>query len=68
MSNIKEGKVKENIYADSYYGFVYALAKNENEIIYVELIFCNGFYDLKYENYINTDYLPDGFNAKMEMI
>ena len=52
------------IYVDSYYGFVYALANNENEIIYVELIFCNGFYDLKYENYINTDYLPDGFNAK----
>lgn len=51
------------MYADKYQGFVYALTDNENRIIYVELIFCNYFYDLKYEKYICTDYLPDGFDA-----
>ena len=51
------------IYADEYQGFVYALTDNENRIIYVELIFCNYFYDLKYENYIDGNYLPDGFDA-----
>lgn len=49
--------------ADSYNGFVYALTDNVNTIIYVELIFCNYFYDLNYNEYINTDYLPDGFDA-----
>lgn len=51
------------MYADSYNGFVYALTDNKNKIIYVELIFCNYFYDLDYKEYINTDYLPDGFDA-----
>lgn len=51
--------------ADSYQGFVYALTDNENKIIYVELIFCNYFYDLDYKNYINEDYLPDGFDATL---
>lgn len=51
------------MYADKYQGFVYALTDNENKIIYVELIFCNYFYDLEYEKYINVDYLPDGFDA-----
>ena len=51
------------MYADSYNGFVYALSDEENRIIYVELIFCNYFFDLKYEEYIPVDYLPDGFDA-----
>ena len=51
------------MYADEYQGFVYALTNNENRIIYVELIFCNYFYDLEYKEYINNDYLPDGFDA-----
>lgn len=51
--------------ADSYQGFVYAITDNENKIIYVELIFCNYFYDLDYKNYINEDYLPDGFDATL---
>lgn len=51
------------MYADSYNGFVYAITNGKNRIIYVELIFCNYFYDLKYEEYIPTEYLPDGFDA-----
>ena len=51
------------MYADSYNGFVYAVTDGESKIIYVELIFCNYFYDLKYEEYIPTEYLPDGFDA-----
>ena len=51
------------VYADEYQGFVYALTDNDSKIIYVELIFCNYCYDLEYEKYIDTDYLPDGFDA-----
>ena len=51
------------MYADSYNGFVYAITDNESKIIYVELIFCNYVYDLNYKEYINNDYLPDGFDA-----
>lgn len=53
------------IYADSYQGFVYALTDNKNRIIYVELIFCNYYYDLNYKEYINKDYLPDDFDATL---
>ncbi len=35
-------------------------------IIYVELIFCNYFYDLEYNKYININYLPDGFDATLD--
>lgn len=48
---------------DNYHGFVYAITDQE-KIIYVELIFCNYFYDIDYEKYISWDYLPKGFNAK----
>ena len=54
------------MYADEYQGFVYAITDNESRIIYVELIFCNYFYDLDYEKYIDIEYLPDGFNAKLD--
>lgn len=37
------------IFADSYNGFVYAITDNQNRVIYVELIFCNYFYDLDYK-------------------
>ena len=53
------------MYADSYQGFVYALTDGVDKIIYVEIIFCNHFMDLDYEKYIPEDYLPKGFNAKM---
>lgn len=49
--------------ADSYQGFVYAITNQKNQIIYVELIFCNYFYDIDYKKYINEDYLPDEFDA-----
>ena len=51
------------MYANPYNGFVYAITDNENRIIYVELIFCNYFYDLNYKEYIPSKYLPDGFDA-----
>ena len=52
--------------SDPYYGFIYAMTDDNNKIIYVELIFCNNFMDLDYEEYIKKDYLPDGFNAKLD--
>lgn len=48
------------------YGFIYALTDGDDTIIYVELEFCDWFYDLEYENYIPIEYLPDGFNAHHE--
>ena len=54
------------MYADSYNGFVYAITNNDNTIIYVELIFCNYFYDIDYKEYIPNEYLPDGFDAKLD--
>lgn len=51
--------------ADSYQGFVYALSDGESKIIYVELIFCNYYMDINYETQIPNEYLPDGFNAKL---
>ena len=54
------------MYADDYQGFVYALTDHEDTIIYVELIFCNYFYDLEYEEYIPNEYLPVGFDATQD--
>lgn len=54
------------MYADNSQGFVYAITDGEGKIIYVELIFCNYFYDLNYKDYINNDYLPDGFDATQD--
>lgn len=54
------------MYADSYQGFVYALTDGKDKIIYVEIIFCNYFMDLDYEKYIPENYLPEGFDAKMD--
>ena len=52
--------------SDQYYGFVYALTDNQNTIIYVELIFCNYFMDLNYNDYIIEEYLPVGFDATLD--
>ncbi len=52
--------------ANDYNGFIYALTDGKGKIIYVELIFCNYFYDLDYSKYINADYLPDGFDATID--
>lgn len=53
------------VYASDY-GYIYALAdENNKRFIYVELQFCNSFTDIDYEKYIDTKYLPTGFNAKM---
>lgn len=52
--------------SDQYYGFVYALTDNQSTIIYVEMIFCNYFMDLDYEEYIKKEYLPIGFDATLD--
>ena len=52
--------------ANDYNGFIYALTDGKGKIIYVELIFCNYYYDLDYSKYINADYLPDGFDATVD--
>lgn len=52
--------------SDSYQGFVYALTDSNNRIIYVEMIFCNYFYDIDYQKEIPNEYLPDGFDAKVD--
>ena len=49
---------------EGYGGLVYALADQSSQrIIYVEIIFCNYFMDIDYEEYIDKEYLPDGFDA-----
>lgn len=53
------------MHSDSYYGFVYALTDGKNKIIYVDILFCNFFMDLKYEKYMPAEYFPDGFDARM---
>lgn len=54
------------IYADKYNWFVYALTDWKSKIIYVELIFCNYFMDLKYKEYIPREYLLDWFDASID--
>ncbi len=49
--------------ADPYHGFIYALTDEKNTIVYVEILFCNYFMDLKYEKYIDKELLPVGFDA-----
>ena len=48
---------------EKYQGFVYALTDGEDTIIYVEIIFCNYFMDLDYEEYMPQKYFPVGFDA-----
>lgn len=56
------------VYADEYHGFVYAIntPDTENTITYCELIFCNYFMDVEYEDFMPIEYLPDGFDATNE--
>lgn len=49
--------------SDESYGFIYALTDGDNQIIYVEILFCNYFMDFDYTDYIASDYLPIGFDA-----
>jgi len=49
--------------SDEYHGMVYALSDGKDTIIYVEMIFCNYFMDLDYTEYIEKEYLPQGFDA-----
>ncbi len=52
--------------ADPTYGFVYALTDGEGKIIYVEMMFFNYYMDLDYTQYIDSEYLPVGFDATEE--
>ena len=54
------------ISANPDYGLIYALAGENNQIVYVELIFCNYFYDIDYKDMICEEYLPVGFDATVE--
>lgn len=45
---------------------IYALSGENRQIVYVELIFCNYFYDINYRDMIPEDYLPIGFDATVE--
>ncbi|MBR4102330.1 MAG: zf-HC2 domain-containing protein [Oscillospiraceae bacterium] len=56
------------MYADDYHGFIYAIdtPDAENTVTYVELIFCNYFMDLAYEEYMPSAYFPEGFDATMD--
>jgi len=52
--------------SDSYQGFIYAITDGKSKIIYVEIIFCNYFMDINYEEEIPKEYLPDNFDAKID--
>ncbi len=53
------------VYADECYGYIYALADEENNrFIYVDIQFCNYFADIPYEKIIPEQYLPFDFDAK----
>ncbi len=56
------------MYADDYHGFIYAIdtPDAENAVTYVEIIFCNYFMDLDYEEYMPAEYFPEGFDATMD--
>lgn len=59
----QEGYTLLAMETDDSYGMVYALSEQDCQIIYVELIFCNYFYDLDYWELIPKEYLPTGFDA-----
>ena len=63
VEGFSEGCTLLAMEADSYHGFVYALGTGDRQIVYVELIFCNYFYDLDYKSMIPEEYLPVGFDA-----
>ena len=52
--------------ADHYHGFIYALDGGNQEIIYVQIVFCDYFMDLDYHDYIREEYLPLGFDATLD--
>lgn len=58
----------ELVAMDSHYynGFIYAITDGKSRIIYVELQFCNYFMDIKYDEQIPLEYLPDGFDATID--
>ena len=63
------GFTKYNLLAmnsDSYNGFIYAITDGKSKIIYVELIFCNYYMDIKYDEQIPLEYLPDDFDAHID--
>ncbi len=62
-TGFREGYELVAMNSDEEYGLVYALADDDNRIVYVEMIFCNYFMDVSYAEYIEEEYLPIGFDA-----
>ena len=54
------------IRANPDYGLIYAITGGNYQIAYVEMIFCNYFYDIDYKTMIPEEYLPVGFDATVE--
>lgn len=52
-----------SVSANSYSGYVYALAEGDDTIIYVLLNFPDYHFSMDYEKYIKEEYLPIGFDA-----
>lgn len=44
-------------------GFVYALGSKNQEIVYIEIIFCNYFMDTDYTKYLPSEYVLSSFNV-----
>ncbi len=65
VTGFAEGTELLAMYADDYQGFVYAIETpgHANTITYVEIIFCNYFMDLHYEEYMPAAYFPENFDA-----
>ena len=51
------------MYADEYYGFVYALTDNKDTIMYVEMIFTDYILDIDYTKIIPKECVLKGFDA-----
>lgn len=53
------------VYADEYYGIIYALADDaDNRLVYVAIEFTDYICDIDYDAIIDSSHLPIGFDAK----
>lgn len=53
------------VYADEYYGMIYALADPaDNRLVYVAIEFTDNICDIDYDAIIDSSHLPIGFDAK----
>lgn len=66
VTGFAEGRDLLAMYADPYYGFVYAVTDGTGRIAYVELIFCNYFLDVDWTAWVEPEFLPVGFDASSD--